>query len=95
MIDKNRQRQMAEHNGALEELYVQDVRDGVSKIYDPDDERAILRKAVAYLFELIGTLHEGEINNAEFAEYNAKIEQLKSEIKTELGIAHNSEEKEL
>lgn len=86
MIDKNRQRQMAEHNGALEELYVQEVRDEVSKIYDPDDELAILRKAVSYLFDLIATLHAGDINNAEFAEYNSKIEQLKSGVKTKLDI---------
>lgn len=95
MFDKNRQRQLAERNGALEELYVQDVRDGVSKIYDTEDELAILRKAVSYLFELIATLHAGEINNAEFAEYNAKIEQLKNNVKAELGIKQNTTEGEV
>lgn len=73
-------------NEKTDKLYVQEVRKEVSKKYDKADEIAILRKAVSYLFELIATLHAGEINNAEFAEYNAKIEQLKSEIKTELGI---------
>lgn len=86
MIDKNRQRQLAEHNGALEELYIQEVRDGVSEIYDPDDEIAILRKAVSYIFDLIATLHAGEINNTEFAKYNAEIEAIKSGIKSNLGM---------
>jgi hypothetical protein len=86
MIDKNRQRQMAEHNGALEELYVQEVRDGVSEIYESEDELAIHRKAIAYLFEQFATLHAGEIDNAEFAKYNAEIEAIKSGIKSNLGM---------
>lgn len=77
---------LAQKNKKTEELYIQEVRKEVSKEYDKADELAILRKAVSYLFELIATLHAGEINNAEFAEYNSKIEQLKSEIKTKLGI---------
>ena len=42
-----------------------------------DDELAILRKAVAKLFEIVSTLHKDEINNAEFAEYNELIEGIK------------------
>ena len=77
---------LAQKNGKINELYIQNVREAVDEEYKKADEIAILRKAVAYLFTLIASLHEGEIDNAEFAEYNAKIEQLKSEKKTELGI---------
>lgn len=71
--------------GYSEERYTDKVKEGVKeKFPHPEDEIAILRKAVAYLFELISKLHSGEINNAEFAEYNAIVEQIKAEAKKEV-----------
>lgn len=71
--------------GYSEERYTDKVKEGVKEKYPhSEDEIAILRKAVAYLFELISSLHSGEINNAEFAEYNAIVEQIKSEAKREV-----------
>ena len=69
---------LARKNGKIEDLYVQSVRKEVAKKFSKDDEIAILRKAVAYLFELISKLHSGGIDNEEFAIYYAVIEQIKS-----------------
>lgn len=85
MITEKEKDRRANFCGLSEDRYTDKVKEGVKKIHPhPEDEIAILRKAVAYLFELISTLHEGEINNAEFAEYNAIVEQIKTEAKTEL-----------
>lgn len=72
---------------ALEEKYkTQKIRKGVRKKYpNASDELAILRKAVAILFEVVSVLHSGQINNAEFAEYNAIVEQIKTEVKDTIG----------
>lgn len=45
-----------------------------------DDELAILRKAVACLFDVVASLHQGEINNAEFALYHTEVEAIKREV---------------
>ena len=73
-------------NDKLNALYTERVRKAVDKEFKLADEVAILRKSMAYLFELISHLHEGEIDNEEFAKYHLEIEKIKSEIKTDLGI---------
>lgn len=85
-MDKKIQQELTQKNGLTNELYVQEVRKAVGDEYYKEDELAIHRKAIAYLFEQFATFHAGEIDNAEFAKYNAKIEQLKSNVKTELGM---------
>lgn len=69
------QKRLADKNGLTNELYVQEVRKEVRKQFDPSDETAILRKAVAILF-----LHPEELNNSEFMEYNAIVEEIKAEF---------------
>lgn len=82
MITEKEKDRRAKLCGFSEERYEDKVKEGVKNKYPhPDEEIAILRKAVAYLFELISKLHEGEIDNAEFAEYNAKVEEIKAEAK--------------
>lgn len=81
-MTENSKNKLAKLCGYSEERYTDKVKEGVRKKYPyPEDEIAILRKAVAYLFELISKLHEGEIDNSEFAEYNSFVEQLKAEAK--------------
>ena len=74
---------LAELNGLSEELYVQEVREQVRQEYDPQDEIAMLRKAVAILFEVIALLHPGELNNEEFKAYNDTVEAIKARCKEE------------
>ena len=68
---------LAKANGLSQELYEDRVKADVRKEMSADEELAILRKAVAKLFEIVSTLHHDEINNAEFAEYNNLIESIK------------------
>ena len=77
---------LARKNEMIEELYVENVRKAVAEEFKTADEVAILRKAIAYLFEIILILHEGELDNEEFAKYNEIIENIKSKVKTNLGI---------
>ena len=85
MIPKNVKNALAKANGFENERKTEIIREGVRKNFpNVSDEVAILRKAVAYLFELISTLHEGELDNAEFAEYNALVEAIKVSAKEEL-----------
>ena len=86
-LTEKEKNELAIECGYSEELYTDKVKEGVKKKYPhPEEEIAILRKAIAYLFELISKLHDGELNNAEFAEYNAIVEQIKAESKEKLGI---------
>lgn len=71
-------------NGLEKKRYEDKVRGAVRNEMFPEDEIAILRKAVALLFEVVATLHPGEINNAEFKAYNELIEKIKSEERESL-----------
>lgn len=85
MISEKMKQALSSANNLQKDYEVQRIREGVRKaIPHADDEIAILRKAVAHLFELIATLHEGELDNAEFAEYNAFVEAIKVSAKEEL-----------
>lgn len=86
MISENLKNEIAIKNGFAEDRYLESVRSRVGKQFKLADELAILRKSVAYLFELIASLHSDEIDNAEFEEYHAAVEAIKTQIKTELGI---------
>lgn len=67
---------LAKANGLSQERYEDKVKEDVRKEMSADEELAILRKAVARLFDIVATLHP-EVDNAEFEEYNALVEQIK------------------
>lgn len=81
MINDSRKDRAAEINGFEKERYEDKVRAAVGELMFPEDEIAILRKSVAKLFELVASLHPDEINNAEFAEYNALVENIKKNVR--------------
>ena len=72
---------LAKLNGLEEPLRKTKIVKGIRQQMSPNDELAILRKAVAYLFEIIATLHEGEISNEEFKKYNEYAEGVKALVK--------------
>lgn len=65
-------------------LYRDSVREEIRNKMSYSDEIAILRKAVAILFNIVATLHSDDLKNEEFAKYNALIESIKSEKKEEI-----------
>lgn len=77
MITEDKKDKLAKINGLDKERYEDKVRASVREELFPEDEIAILRKAVAKLFDLVASLHPDEIDNAEFAEYNALVENIK------------------
>lgn len=81
MITESRKDRAAKINGFEKERYEDKVRAAVRDEMFPEDEIAILRKAVAKLFQLVSYLHPDEINNAEFAEYNALVENIKKNVR--------------
>lgn len=84
MISEKMKQALNSANNLQKDYEVQRIRENVRKaIPHADDEIAMLRKAVAYLFDLVSTLHEGELDNAEFAAYNALVEQIKASTKAE------------
>lgn len=60
-------------------MYEDRVRTAVRKQMFPEDEIAILRKAVAKLFTLVATLHPDEVTHEEFDEYFNLVEKIKEE----------------
>ena len=62
------------------------IHEDVRKEHDVNDELALHRKEIARLYEIIALLHPGEIDNAEFTEYNASVERFKTDAKDKLGI---------
>lgn len=76
MTDKT-QKDLADMNDLSQALYEDKIKEDVRKEMSADDELAILRKAVARLFEIVSTLHKDEIDNIEFVEYNELIESIK------------------
>lgn len=78
MLTEEKKDYLAELNEFGNDRYRDRVKEDIRKKMTAADELAILRKAVAYLFELISKLHSGDIENDEFAIYHAIIEQIKS-----------------
>ena len=52
----------------------------IRKKRSESEELAVLRKAVACLFEVVSKLHAGEIANEEFMTYHAEIEAIKAAV---------------
>lgn len=86
LTSRERKNRVYEANNLKEERYHQLVDEGVAKEISPSEENAILRKAVAYLFDLIATLHPDEIQNEEFKRYHERVEEIKRLAKEEIKI---------
>ena len=86
MITKEQKDLLSKLNGTLDSRKDEKIREGVSEMYSQPDELAILRKAVACLFDIIAALHQGEINNAEFTAYHEAVEAIKAEAKKEIEV---------
>ena len=72
-------RVLNDRNGHSKEYYEDRVKAAVRKEMLPEDEIAILRKAVAKLFTLVATLHPDEVTHEEFDEYFNLVEKIKEE----------------
>lgn len=83
---KERKNRVYKANSLQKERYHQLVSESVARRYSPSEENAILRKAVAYLFDLVKALHPNDIVNDEFREYHEAVESLKRLHKEELDI---------
>lgn len=59
---------------------VRKIREGRSE----SEELALLRKAVACLFDLVAKLHTGEIDNEEFMAYHDEVERIKAEVDADM-----------
>ena len=86
MVSRSKKNELYKLNGLAEDRYRQLVAEDVAKEIPPSEENAILRKAVAYLFELIATLHPDEVRNEEFRAYHAKVEEIKRHAKAEMEV---------
>lgn len=81
MITESRKDGAAKINGLEKERYEDKVRAAVGEVMFPEDELAIHRKAIAYLFEIVATLHPDKVRHEEFEVYNALIESIKEKQK--------------
>lgn len=79
MITESRKDRAAKINGFEKDRYEDRVRGSVREVMFPEDEIAILRKAVAKLFTLVATLHPEEVTHDEFDEYFHLVEKIKEE----------------
>ena len=79
MITEDKKDKLAKINGLDKERYEDKVRASVREELFPEDEIAILRKAVAKLFALVATLHPDEVTHEEFDEYFNLVEKIKEE----------------
>ena len=86
-LTKKEQDRLAIRNELTEERYADNVKGRVQgEGIQIEDEVAIHRKAIAYLFKRIADRHEGELTAEEFEALDALIERIKSEERAELGI---------
>lgn len=77
MLTEEKKDYLAGLNDFGNERYGDRVKEDIHKEMTADDELAILRKAVALLFEVVDTLHHEEISNVEFKKYHNRIEEIK------------------
>lgn len=94
MVNRDKQLYLASANNKNEDLYTQEVRRRVKELYLLEDEVANLRKMLNRAFEIIITLHGSEISDevvAEFKAYFNKVEQIKKDLKEEIGLNENTD----
>lgn len=85
---------LAKKNGKLKQLYHRDIRKAIKKKKRMEDELAITRKMLKRVFELVVELHGSEVSDAvieEFKEYFDSVEQIKIDLKEELGLNENTD----
>lgn len=75
------QKKLAAKNSLSNEFYIQNVRKDVRETFDSSDELALLRKEIALLRNEITKLIHKELDDAEFMEYNNKVEDIKAKHK--------------
>lgn len=86
LANKNRIESPKSWDALREKVIVDKIREGDEerKPRSANEELALLRKSVKYLYDLIDTLHHDEIDNAEFMEYYSDVERCKAEAKAEM-----------
>ena len=87
MVNRDKQLSLAQENNLQSPLYVQDVRSEVKGGYILEDEVAMLRKMCGAFLEyhVHGTPLPTDVV-AEFKAYFNKVEQIKKDLKEEIGI---------
>lgn len=94
MIDRSKELFLTKANDSLSDLYAQDVRKSVAKEFQTGDELALHRKMMKEMFYLIVELHGSEVRSDvidKFMAYFDKVEQIKSNVKEELGLNENTD----
>jgi hypothetical protein len=90
LIEANRQADPESFNEIKERAIVDMIRNGNSELGIPqrteNEELALLRKAVKYLYDIVKTLHKDEVFNAEFETYYADVEISKSQAKNQFDL---------
>lgn len=88
LINKNREADPQSYDEIREKIIVDKIRNGIeeggeqiTKPRSENEELAVLRKAVKYLYDLISVLHQGEIDNEEFMKYYNDVETAKAHTK--------------
>lgn len=88
LIEKNREVAPESYNEIRERAIVDKIRDGDPEHNVPkrseNEELALLRKAVKYLYDIVAQLHKGEVDNPEFIKYYNDIEAAKERASKEL-----------
>lgn len=94
MIDREKELFLSKANNSLDDLYAQDVRKSVAREFKTGDELAMHRKMMKEMFELIVELHGSEVRSEvidKFMAYFDRVEQIKSDVKEELGLNENTD----
>ena len=65
---------------AIKQVRDKAIERDIRKRVSSDEEFAILRKTVKYILQIIGQLHDGELNVEEFMEHTAAIESIISTV---------------
>ena len=94
MLNREKEILLAKKNDVCDKLYVQDVRKSVAEDFSREDELALHRKMMKEMFELIVELHGSEVISEvidKFMAYFDRVEQIKSNVKEELGLNENTD----
>ena len=76
LAKKNREQRETSWQGLRARQIVRKIREKRSQ----SEEIAVLRKAVACLFDVVENLHAGKIANEEFMKYHAEVEAIKAQV---------------
>lgn len=92
MVNRDKQLALAQENNLQSPLYVQDVRNSVKGGHTLEDEVAMLRKMCGAFLEyhVHGTPLPADVVD-EFKAYYGKVEQIKKDLKEEIGLNENTD----